>query len=179
MALRNGFRRPSELPLKHSVRIRGSTGKDLEYVPVLNDFTGTIAPENIDCGIVVASWPDLPAVNDNQVTLGHDAFYLHMFARKLACHSLEVGNKPCSATFDMRIVLNVIIADIPFHGLARPTFVEHQIVESDNIRLVLLKLARLSLLQESHSPAWVRRNQRMAPQPLTMPSCFCMMDTAL
>lgn len=130
--------------LKHTVRIRKNFGEDLEYVPVLNDFTGEITPKDVDRSIVVASWPGLIAVNDDQVALGHGTFYLHVFARKLACHSLEVGNKPICATLDMWIMLNVIIAYIPFHGLARLAIVEHQIVKSDDIRLILFKVDCLS-----------------------------------
>ena len=111
---------------------------------MLNDFTDAITAKDINRSIVVTSWPSLTAVNNNQVTLGHDALYLHVFARKLVCHAVEVGNKPFCATLDMWVMLNVIVADIPLHRLARSAIVEHQIIESDDIRLVLFEIDCLS-----------------------------------
>lgn len=111
---------------------------------MLNDFTGAITPKDVDRSIVIASWPGLMAVNDNQVALSHGTLYLHMFVRKFACHSLEVGNKPLFAALDIWIMLSVIVADIPFNGLARLTIVEHQIIKSDDIRLVLFEIDCLS-----------------------------------
>jgi hypothetical protein len=124
---------------------------------MLHDLTGTVAPKDIDGSIVVASWPCLTAVYDNQVTLGNRAFYLHVFARILVSHSFEVGNKSSSAAFDTWIVLNVIVAHIAVHGLTRLTIVEHQIVESDNIRLVPFKIAHLVPFQKQPSRLCLQR----------------------
>ena len=104
---------------------------------MLHDFTGAVASEDIYCRIVIASRPVLTAVNDNKVALGDSAFYIDVFAGKLACHSFEISNKPCPAAFDMRIMLNVIITDITLHSSARLAIIEHQLVESDDVRLVL------------------------------------------
>jgi hypothetical protein len=83
----------------------------------------------------------LEAVQDHQVVLGDDTPELHALAGIVARHAGEILDEPLLAVGDVRIVLDVLVADVAGDRLARRALIEHQIVERHRVPLVALKLA--------------------------------------
>lgn len=123
----------------------------MKHVPMLYDFPALIESENIYRGVVIATWPVLTAMDDDEVTFGHNSFYLDVPAGKLSSHLFKISNEPCLSGFDVRVVLNVIIANIEGHSLARQAIVEHHLVEGNDIRLVLFEIDRHDSILNSGS----------------------------
>jgi len=101
---------------EHRVVIRRSGRHSLENVPVFDDSSGIIETKNIDAGVVLVSWPLLKAMQDDEASLSDGPFELYPFAWVLRSHPLEVFDECSLPVGDFRIVLDVLVAGVPFRS---------------------------------------------------------------
>jgi len=119
-----------------AVRVGRLLRDNLQNVPVFDDLSPVVEPEDVDPRIIVISRPVLEAVKNDILTLGDHPLDLDPLAGPLARHPLEITDKTVLARRDVRIVLNIVVADIQLDRLFRLALVEHHQVEGDHIRLV-------------------------------------------
>lgn len=72
---------------------------------------GLVEAEDIDAGVLLVG-PGLVAVQDGVVAVGEGALVLNAFARVLGGHALEVVDERLLAVADVRVVLDVGVADV-------------------------------------------------------------------
>ena len=84
--------------------------------------------------------PLLSAVKDNIVALRNHSLELDVFARVAAGRFFEIGYEPFLAVCNTRIVLNVVVPDVSFDGLARSALIEHDVVKGDHVPLVTFQI---------------------------------------
>ena len=83
---------------------------------MLDNFSGVVQPENIDARPVTIFRPPLEAVEDNEVSLGNDAFEFHVLSRILASHAPKIFDKRFLAVADPGVVLRVRRSHLPLHS---------------------------------------------------------------
>ena len=94
------------------------------------------------------------AMQHHQISLGNSAFEMDLLARIPLLHPLEIGDKGVFAVTNFGIVLDVRIAGVFFHGLARFALIEHQIIKVLRCPFVAIKIfSHLShLFRKRRSP---------------------------
>ena len=76
----------------------------------------------------------------NVVTFSDHPLELNELAGVLAGHPLEIVYEPLLAASDMRIVLDVLGADIAVDRFRGATLVEHEVIECSDVLLVALEV---------------------------------------
>jgi len=107
---------------------------------MLYDFPVPVQAKNVYAGPVGIARPLLPRVKNHVISFREYPHEMDALAGVLLRHTLEVANKPLLTVFYHWIVLNVGIANMPFDSCGGAALVEHQVVESLNRFLILLKV---------------------------------------
>src|SRR6267142_3751819 len=117
--------------LEHCVAVSRGIWHNLQHVPVLDDFAIVIQAKNIHTRpvSVFVGRPLLMAMQNHVVAFGENSFEVHMLARVLLRHPLEVRNEGFLAIRDVRIVLPVYSARVSLDRLSRLASVEHEVVK--------------------------------------------------
>ena len=102
---------------------------------MLNNLSVVIETEEIHGHVLLALRPRLMGVKRNQVALGNDPNEFDRFFRKLLDHFGEVVNEGLLAVAHRWVVLKVVFADIPLHGVGSIAGIGHAI-ERDGVLLV-------------------------------------------
>jgi hypothetical protein len=112
--------------------------------------------------------PVLEAVQDDKLPIVEDALEFNPLPRPLALHPLEIVDEALLTVRDAGVVLNILVASIPFDRFTRATIVEHQVVKGDHIHLVSFNVIHITprFLRSPHllvngSTSGSRRNPRL------------------
>jgi NAD(P)-dependent dehydrogenase (short-subunit alcohol dehydrogenase family) len=116
--------------LEHGVAVRRALRHRLQHIPVFDDLSMFVQPEDVDARPVGATRPDLVAVQYDVGSLGEDPHEPHMLAGEFPRHPSEVLDEGFLAVRHHRVVLDVVSPHVPFDSLGGPTFVEHQHVKA-------------------------------------------------
>ena len=122
---------------------------------MFDHFSVIIESENINSRIIVVTWPMLMAVQYDKVALGNSSDNFHMFARILPCHTFEILNEGLNSIADIRVVLNVRVANKALYCLTRPALVKHECIELFRRSLISFLWIH-SFNAEQRSPKGVR-----------------------
>ena len=88
----------------------------MQHIPVLNDLSVVIQPEDVDPCPVAVLWPVLVAVKDHEVVVRQDPAELHALAWILARHSFEVLDEGLLPVCHDGIVLDVRCSNVRLDG---------------------------------------------------------------
>jgi len=117
-------------PLEHRVGVCERGRNALKHIPMLNNLSAVIEPEDVDARPIGITGPFLSAVQDDVLPFGNDGPKLNTLAGILTRHAFKVGDKRILAVRNGGVVLpvgpptNRAIASAGRHWL------KHQIVES-------------------------------------------------
>src|SRR5688572_14462342 len=106
---------------------------------MLDDLAVLVEAEDVDTGELLVARPRLVAVEGHEVAVGQRSLELHPLAGILERHPLEVRDERLLSVLDVRVVLDVVVADVALDRLCRAGPVEHEVVERLGVLRVLLQ----------------------------------------
>jgi len=107
---------------------------------MLDDFAVAIEAEDINSSVLEPFGPDLVAMQNHQIAFRDGAFYIDPLARVFTGHAFEIIDEGFFACPDVRIVLDVVVADEVLYRTPRLARVEHQFVKNDGISPVGIQI---------------------------------------
>src|SRR5712691_9599206 len=125
---------------KHRILIGRLWWNALKHIPMLDDLTVGIEPEDVDAGPVCVTWPLLTTMQHDVILFSENSLEVNSLSGVFRCHPVEVGDERLLTVRDSGVVLNVLLTCESFDCFSRLALVEHQVIERNHVPLVLFKV---------------------------------------